>query len=96
MIGKIEPKPSLKLILKKLIDFLMTSVEDASNKSTNIALIQVMINIIAKEEDDEVEKKKMQVLFEKLGAIEMVLYVISENHANFDGDLFLNFLIFIN
>lgn len=26
----------------------------------------------------------------------MVLYVISENHKNFDGDLFLNFLIFIN
>lgn len=26
----------------------------------------------------------------------MVLYVISENHKNFDGDLFENFLLFIN
>lgn len=39
MAKHIEPKPSLELVLKKLIDFMITSVEDASNKSTNIALI---------------------------------------------------------
>lgn len=55
MAKHIEPKPSLELVLKKLIDFMITSVEDASNKATNIALIQVMIAIINKEEDKKKE-----------------------------------------
>ncbi|KRW98864.1 MIR motif [Pseudocohnilembus persalinus] len=95
-LSQIDPKPSKELILQKLIDFLVNSIEDEQNKQTNIALIKVLIQIINKHDNDKVKKLEMQNLFEKLGAINMILYVISENHKNFDGDLFEHFLIFIN
>ena len=46
--------------------------------------------------ENEVKKQELQNRFDKLGATRMVLFVISEDHPNLDGDLLINFLLFIN
>lgn len=90
----IEPRPEIDLVLKKFIVFLQFGVSDIENKLTLITLLQVLRKIVQMTDDQN--RVSMQNKFDKLGATRMILYVISENHPNLDGQLLINFLLFIN
>lgn len=90
-IKNVDPKPDLKMIVKKCIEFIRYAVEDNSTKDTIVTLLKVLRKIIDKI-DDKKKKEELQNQFDNLGAMKMVLYVLSRHSKAMDNDLLLNFL----
>lgn len=88
-------RPDVKSISKKLINFLKYAFNDSQCKDTIDTLLKILKKIIEKEEDKE-KKTEMQNLFDRLGATQMVLLVLSENSKNLDKKMLMIFLIFMN
>ncbi|CAD8168125.1 unnamed protein product [Paramecium pentaurelia] len=84
-------KPDVKSISRKLISYLQSAFSDPNCKGSIQTLLHILKKII---DTDQNRKVEMQNLFDKLGATQMVLLVLSENNS--DKKLMMSFLQFIN
>ncbi|EGR27735.1 MIR domain protein [Ichthyophthirius multifiliis] len=90
---QIDPKLDLNLILKKFIKFLQFSLNDKKSKQTTLTLLTVLRSIVEKDKEEMISRQNQ---LDKLGATQMILIVISEHSHLLDGELYINFLLFIN
>jgi archaellum biogenesis ATPase FlaH len=67
---------------------------DQDNKKTIIALLDVLKKII--ESADKDKRVNYQNQLNKLGAMNMVLIILSDNQSQVDSDILINILIFAN
>ncbi|KAL4462524.1 hypothetical protein ABPG74_000354 [Tetrahymena malaccensis] len=101
-------KPDMFKLIKKFIKFLLYAPEDPNNKETIISLISVLKEIIDSkgikdrsedeidEEKDNEKREKIQNMFDQLGAMKMILMVLSQNNRHLDNELIIHYLSFAN
>ncbi|KAL4438400.1 hypothetical protein ABPG74_009439 [Tetrahymena malaccensis] len=89
----IDPKLDLNLILKKFIKFLQFSLKVGNSKQTALTLINVLKTIVEKDPEQIVNRQDQM---DKLGASQMVLIILSEYSHNLDGQLYIDFVSFLN